>query len=439
MLKEKIALKNIKLGLIPAPDLPAQLTSKIVDDLPHLLQKHIDQTVTFKTEIVIDPLVGTAEYMNQLMDKIIHLKYENDWHYVICLTDLPHLSGKSVVIADVNQKNHVAMISIPAFGAFPLKHRIKRAICEIIQQMYQDNHQEHQILSTQETRISRRAHENNKRKSLIAFLNPVRQIYQNETEQQPSLIPVIESGQEVNKQDTDKEKSNQKDTKTQESTKYKSDIRYIIQSRLRGYLLILTGMAYANRPWSALISLKKVLMFAFGTGIYITLFTTPWELSTIYSFPRFIILMGVAVGGMTTWMIFAHNLWENPSKKGDRRLRKLYNYTTVITLIFIVFTIYFVLFCFFLGAIAIFVPQGLFAENTDLGDYPAFNYYLRLTWLITSLGTLAGSIGTTSENEEKIRDITYSYRQVNRYYAIQDKEDDKQQSESADNESKEVE
>src|SRR5690625_1135092 len=85
-------------------------------------------------------------------------------------------------------------------------------------------------------------------------------------------------------------------------------------------------------------------MLAFGPGIYITIFPTPWELSTIYSVPRFILLTSFAVLGMVTWIIFAHNLWEKPTKKGDVRLRKLYNYTTITTLLVIILINYTVLF-----------------------------------------------------------------------------------------------
>ncbi len=130
--------------------------------------------------------------------------------------------------------------------------------------------------------------------------------------------------------------------------------------------------------------------------------------------------MFIAIFSMVTWIIFAHQLWENPTKKGDVRLRKLYNYTTISTLSVIVLINYIVLFCLLLAAIGIFVPPGLFEAGTDLKEEATMKHYFQLTWLVTSLGTLAGSIGTMSENEDKIRHITYSYRQINRYYEIQD-------------------
>lgn len=65
-------MKKKILGLIPSPDLPADLTSNIVDELPEFLSSHVDDSVLWEPKIVIDPLVGSAEYMNQLMNKAVN-------------------------------------------------------------------------------------------------------------------------------------------------------------------------------------------------------------------------------------------------------------------------------------------------------------------------------------------------------------------------------
>lgn len=430
--KEEAELQKIKLGLIPSPDLPAELTSNFVDDLPDFLSSHVDDSVSWNSDIVIDPLVGSAEYMSLLMDKAIKLKKKNNWDYVICLTDLPHFMEKYIVIADVNTQNKVALISIPAFGAFPMKYRTKRTICNILNDMYDE---------TNTTQVSRREYKKEQKKSHFSLVKRINLHNENEkakkfrdtdkNEQANEKIP-NKSQDHPNKQDkqtsddknTDHENNGKDEEKTQEDTEKKSDIRYIIESKFISQLRIISGMTFSNRPWTALVSFKKILMLAFGTGVYITIFPTPWELSTIYSIPRFILLMIVAIIGMVTWIIFAHNLWEKPTKKGDIRLRKLYNYTTITTLLVIVLINYTVLFCLFSAAIGIFVPPGLFEAGTDLKNDPSIKNYFLLTWLVTSLGTLAGSIGTASEDESKIRQITYSYRQINRYYEIEDENDD---------------
>src|SRR5699024_12685289 len=91
-----------------------------------MLEKKIDTPINWKPEILVDPLVGSAEQMNRLMDKVINIKKKNNWDYVICLTDLPQFMEKHIIMADINRDQKVALVSIPSFGLFPNKTRIKR-------------------------------------------------------------------------------------------------------------------------------------------------------------------------------------------------------------------------------------------------------------------------------------------------------------------------
>lgn len=410
-------MKTLKLGLIPSPDLPTEVTSKIVDDLPDFLNSQVDQHVSWKPEIVIDPLIGSAEYMNQLRKKLLHLKNKNNWDYVICLTDLPHFMEKHIIMADINRNRNVALISLPSFGFFPVKRRVKQTISQVMREMYSDNI--HDTDRKTET-MSRKACNQNKKQDEKRPFWSVKRVTTEEVSQEKSK-QVDANAKSLHEHD------NHEAEETQENTENRADLRYIVQSKLLGQFRLLTGMVFANRPWTALSSFKKILMLAFGTGIYITIFPTPWELSTIYSIPRFVALMVAAMIGMVIWMIFAHNLWEKPTKKGDMRLRKLYNVTTVSTLGVIVLINYTVLFCLFLATIYLFVPSELFEASTDIDEKSPFKYYVLLAWMSTSLGTLAGSIGTTGENNDTIREITYSYRQINRSYEIQDDKEDEEQ------------
>ena len=109
----------------------------------------------------------------------------------------------------------------------------------------------------------------------------------------------------------------------------------------------------------------------------------PWELSIQYSIVRFIILMLIAILGMTGWLLYAHQLIERKTAKSQRVYRYIYNFTTVFTL------------------------------------------------FIITLGLLAGAMGSTVENEEKIRQITYSYRQYHRYKEAEQEKKEKEQAQSS--------
>src|SRR5699024_7670717 len=120
--------------------------------------------------------------------------------------------------------------------------------------------------------------------------------------------------------------SNVKRVTPEEATN--TNIRFVLQNRIIGWLRVLTGMVFANRPWQAIGSFKKVLTLSFATGTYISIFSTPWQLSVAYTPSRFILLMLLSMTGMVVWINIAHNLWEKKSSKSQSQYRILYNVTT---------------------------------------------------------------------------------------------------------------
>ena len=141
----------------------------------------------------------------------------------------------------------------------------------------------------------------------------------------------------------------------------------------------------------------------------------PWELSVIYSPLRLIILMVIAILGMAGWLFYAHQLIEKKTAKSQRVYRYIYNSTTLVTLSLITLINYVILYLLLIISITLFVPVELFNSWTSAQSQFTFSNYMRLIWFVSSLGLLAGAMGSTVENEEKIRRITYSYRQYHRY------------------------
>src|SRR5699024_632342 len=232
--------------------LPAELTSNFVNELPGYLSSHVDHSVTWKPEIIIEPLVGSAEYLRLLMDKAINLKHKNNWDYVICITDLPQFMDKHVVVADINTFNRVALISIPAFGAFPMKHRTKRTIRNILK----DIHEEVKLPS-----LSRQQYKTLQKKPWFSFVKRMTLHNTNKKQSVTIIKPITikktkkkqsEHQQDAEKQDkTEDEDDENKDEETQEDTESQTDTRYIVKSKLIGKCRLLLGMTVANRPWTA--------------------------------------------------------------------------------------------------------------------------------------------------------------------------------------------
>lgn len=370
-------MKTVTVGIIPSPDLPAKVVREIVDDSVIDSQKHVDSSIDWKFETAVDSFIGVAEYVNESIDEAIYMKKEYNWDYAICTTDLPSISDHKAVISDVSTTHGAALISLPTFGAIFVKSRMRTVLTSIIHLLY--NHRERDEKEEVESDMN------------VRFLF-------SKTKQ---VIP---------------------------EENLKTDVRFILNSRFIGWLYILVGMVFANRPWREIMSFNKVITLAFATGTYISIFSTPWKLSVNYTSSRFIILMLFSIFGLVIWIILSHNLWEKSSAKNQNQYRVLYNITTVMTLFVITVINYIVLFALLIGTISLFVPEGLFQAQTGVDTGSSLRNLLQLSWLVSSLGLLAGAVGATTEREEKIRHITYSYRQLYRYYEIEkERENDKKE------------
>lgn len=136
--------------------------------------------------------------------------------------------------------------------------------------------------------------------------------------------------------------------------------------------------------------------------------------------------MIIAIFGMVGWLIYAHNLWEKRTTENQPAYRRLYNFTTILTLLILTLVNYIVVSLLLVISILIFVPMGLFETWTDVEVNVTWPDYLTLIWFTSSLGVLAGAFGSTVEEEDKIRNITYSYRQLFRYRQLEEEKEDDQ-------------
>ncbi|MGN5883655.1 hypothetical protein [Staphylococcus simulans] len=195
----------------------------------------------------------------------------------------------------------------------------------------------------------------------------------------------------------------------------KTTTKFILSPLIISWILLLAGMIRANQPWKEIPNFKKIISLSFATATYLTIFSTPWQLSIEYSNLRFIFMTTLAIGGMVLWIMYAHSLWEYPTTMTTRTYRTVYNITTVFTLLIIIVLSYLILFALLMISVALFVPNDLYNMSTSNEGTRTIAQFLYLTWFVTSLGFLAGALGASVENEQKIRAMTYSYRQRARY------------------------
>ena len=377
--------KDLTLGIVPAPGITATLSEKVKDDLLDTFESIEDYHTNWNIEIIVDQITGAAENASEIMDQAIHIKSHNNWDYVISLTDLPIFNLKYIVLADVNKEQKAAQVSLPAYGALPKVSNVKNTFIQILQELHSEEKDDIGIA---------------KHHKSVSFLSSIKRAF---------------TFTSIKRVETDQNAS----------------ILYLIQPKWNGTLKLIAGMTVANSPWSIMPSFKKVIGLAFATGSYMLIFNTLWQLSAVYEFSRFLIVMLTAMTAMVTWIIFAHNLWEKKQNYQSQRLRLMYNATTITTLGVSVLMFYIAMFILFAIAVMIFVPAETFESvlhhDIDIVDYA------KLAWLVTSAATVAGAIGAGLENEESVRRITYGYRQYVRSKEIQRLEEEKTKEEKGKN------
>lgn len=130
----------------------------------------------------------------------------------------------------------------------------------------------------------------------------------------------------------------------------------------------------------------------------------------------------VTVVIMAVWLMVYNHLWDRPSVGVERRKAVLYNVSTAATLAIGVACMYAILYVVALLAAAVVIDSGYFAQT--LGHPVGMGSYLNLVWLCSSVGIVAGALGSSLEDEETVRKATYSRRERERQERNQHRVDD---------------
>jgi hypothetical protein len=126
----------VTLGLIAAPDIPEKVARELAPELPDLLAKHVDGSVSWEVPVVVDPLTGTDREVPEILDVCRERMFSEGWDFALCLTDLPVYRSGTLVAADVSAKRGVAGLSLQALGATRLGTRARELILRLARELY---------------------------------------------------------------------------------------------------------------------------------------------------------------------------------------------------------------------------------------------------------------------------------------------------------------
>ncbi len=383
---------TLSVGLVTPPGYPKKLSEQLSGELPELLSYYVRDECEWNVDSRVDPLTGVTENPEEVLEAGCKRKENEDWDYIVCLTDLPFFDGKKPILAEASTDRKVAIISLPGLGSTPMVKRIRQSILQLVNEMYYGSPEKGREKAQQ--RVQAKSDQQNEdlkdkgskqlfKKGSVERFSPIKRVIKGENS------PI--------------------------------DVQYIVKSRISGALRILTGMVRANRPWAIFPAFKKVIIFAFATGSYALVFPTLWQLSNSYGLWRMFMLMVVSSFLMVGWIVMAHNLWEKPRQDRAKYLRKLYNTATILTLLVTIGIYYIILFFMFGLAVLAFIPMGLL--ESQLSGPVGYDNYFYITWTATSISIIIGALGSALENEEVVLSSTYGYRQQQRYKTANDSKD----------------
>jgi hypothetical protein len=181
-----------------------------------------------------------------------------------------------------------------------------------------------------------------------------------------------------------------------------------VASRVTGRLRLVAGMVRANRPGRALLGLSKLLVGAFGTAAFSLATNSIWQMGDALDGLRLTAIMLLSVVALVGWLVFTHHLREKPSPDTPAELARLFNLGTVITLGLGAAVSYAVLFVGTLGSAALLIDASVLEQS--IGHPVGLGDYLTLAWIISSMATVGGALGSGLEDEEHVRAAAYGYR-----------------------------
>jgi hypothetical protein len=353
-----LATKPITVGLEADPGVPTRLAHELAAALPPLLSHKVSGNVDWRVQVRSDELILDDQGRIPIERRARERMPAEGWDIMVCLTDLPRRNGTQPILADIRVTDGMAVASVPAIGWIRLRPHARDTVVHIIGLIAREK------LGTGPTT---RAHHHVRRRP-TERISPVRQV--------PSTGSTV----------------------------------HLALSGLRGRARLLCGMVRDNRPWRLVPSLSKAIAAAVATAMFEIFYPTIWLMADALPPLRLGLICLVAILAMVVWLIADNQLWEH--NRSAREEAILYNLATVITLFLGVACMYLVLFTvIWLAANVVISAQYL---SLVLQHPSTAANYLNLVWLASSVGIVAGAVGSSLESRQAVLRATYSRREQER-------------------------
>jgi hypothetical protein len=347
-------------GVVADPEAaPAEIGHHLEAVLPELLARRLKDGRSWQVVLRCERLpAGDPGTHDALIRHAAEQQRAESWDAVLCVTDLPLTGhGDRPLIADLAAQRRVVVISLPAFGATRLRRRVTDVALELLGE----------------------------------------------------LLGARPAGREATVVLDDRSLPGPFRVATPAAAGIDAQL---VASRGRWRQLV--GMVRANRPWRLVLGLRGALVGALAFSAFWIVNPSTWQLGNAHGFPRLLLISLCAVAAIMAWLIAYHHLWVRPGDAPAERLTvRLFNASTVLTLLIGVGIAYVGLFIINLAAARLLIADDLLGRQLQ-GGAAGWTEYVKLTWMATSGACIAGALGTGFDSEESVRQAAYSQRDAER-------------------------
>ena len=340
--------RNVLVGLLADPGLPTEIAEQLAEELPNILADQPRDGMRYTFTVVSETLRRRGDGRGErLIDVAAKRRAREGWDFAICLTDLPvHKDGRPVV-AELSREAGAAVLVVPALKVLNPAEQARDIIAGLILEWAAGEGAGDRL----EDRVT--------------------SLHRVEPQDDDIDLQLTKSG---------------------------------------GQLRMLLGMVRVNRPWRLVLGLRGALAAALATAAFGLVSAPVWQVSGAMSTARLWIASVVSLTAIVGWLILNHRLWQHPrgTDPRERHRIRLYNAATLLTLAIGVLVSYVVLLIGNLLTGWFVVVPDVFSHT--IGRPVSFADYVRLAWLVSSLATIGGALGSGLESTDTVRSATWGTR-----------------------------
>jgi hypothetical protein len=367
---------ELRVGLVADPGRPAKVAGALAGELAEALAANVSGAARWRVEVVREALPLDETGIVPIVELGAERRDRNGWDLVVYLTDLPRRSGTQPVVADISSGHAVALVSLPAVGWVRLRPHVRDTLVYVIRRLV--GTQPGVLRDTRTVYAGDDSAEAAERRRRVLPRRPTELV---------SLVRETRSFQPG------------------------IDVSLVLVG-MRGRVRLLFGMVRDNQPWLLVPHLSRATAAAAATAAFGIFYSTIWSLAESLPSWRLGLIAALAIGAMAGWLLVYNHLWDPPAGHHTPAETALYNIATVVTLLLGVTCMYVVLYALALAAAAAVIDanylESVVSHRVGIGDYAT------LVWLASSMGIVAGALGSSLDTEEAIRRATYSRREQER-------------------------